>query len=79
MLHDGRAMLIYNPLTEGRHRLHAALSESGRQWRDVLVLEDSAGEYSYPAIIQAGDGLVHVTYTWRRERIRHVVIDPSGS
>ena len=22
------------------------------------------------------DGLVHVTYTWRRERIKHVVLDP---
>jgi predicted neuraminidase len=76
-LRDGRAMLIYNPLREGRHKLHAALTEDGRIWRDVLVLEDQAGEYSYPAVIQAGDGLVHVTYTWRRERIRHAVIDPS--
>jgi predicted neuraminidase len=33
---------------------------------------------SYPAVIQAGDGKVHVTYTWRRERIRHMVIDPAG-
>lgn len=77
MLRDGRALLIYNPLTTGRHKLHAALSEDGTTWRDVLTLEDSAGEYSYPAIIQAGDGRVHVTYTWQRERIRHVVIDPS--
>jgi predicted neuraminidase len=77
MLHDGRALLIYNPLTKGRHVLHAALSEDGAQWRDALVLEDSTGEYSYPAIIQAGDGLAHVTYTWRRERIRHALIDPS--
>lgn len=77
MLQDGRALLIYNPLTQGRHKLHTALSEDGNTWRDVLVLEDSAGEYSYPAVIQAGDGLVHVTYTWRRERIRHAVIDPS--
>jgi hypothetical protein len=22
-------------------------------------------------------GLVHITYTWRRERIRHVVVDPA--
>jgi predicted neuraminidase len=77
MLRDGRALLIYNPLTQGRHKLHAAISEDGATWRNVLMLEDSAGEYSYPAVIQAGDGLVHVTYTWRRERIRHAVIDPS--
>jgi predicted neuraminidase len=35
------------------------------------VLEDSAGEYSYPAVIQAADGEVHVTYTWKRQKIRH--------
>lgn len=79
MLRDGRALLIYNPLREGRHKLHAALSEDGTKWRDVLTLKDDAGEFSYPAVIQAGDGLVHVTYTWLRERIRHVVADVSGA
>ena len=30
-------------------------------------------------MIQTRDGLVHVTYTWRRERIKHVVIDLKGA
>jgi predicted neuraminidase len=42
----------------------------------ALTLEREPGEYSYPAIIQTADGLVHITYTWKRERVRHVVVDP---
>jgi len=41
----------------------------------VLTLENEPGEYSYPAIIQTSDGRVHATYTWKRQRIRHAVID----
>ena len=42
-----------------------------------ILLEDSEGEHSYPAIIQGTDGLVHLTYAWRRERIKYVALDPT--
>jgi predicted neuraminidase len=74
---DGRYLLAYNPTTRDRRKLAIAISTDGTGWRDAVVLEDSPGEYSYPAMIQTRDGLVHVTYTWNRERIKHVVIDPS--
>ena len=77
-LADGRFLLIYNPTESGRAKLDIAASADGKSWKRAVVLEDSAGEYSYPAMIQARDGSVHVTYTWRRERIKHVVIDPKG-
>jgi predicted neuraminidase len=76
-LTDGRLLLIYNPTTSGRARLEIAVSADGKTWDRAVVLEDSPGEYSYPAMIQARDGRVHVTYTWKRERIRHVVVDPA--
>lgn len=76
MLKDGRALLVYNHTNKGRSPLNVAVSEDGKVWEAALILEDQPGEYSYPAVIQTSDGLVHVTYTWKRERIKHVVIDP---
>jgi predicted neuraminidase len=83
ILADGRACLVYNPTTHGKHwwngrgTLAVAVSSDGEHWKQVLTLESSpAEEFSYPAVILAGDGSLHVTYTWKRLRIAHVVIDP---
>ena len=76
-LQDGRFLLIYNPTTDNRRQLALATSTDGEAWEQVMLLEDSEGEYSYPAIVQSQDGMVHITYTWRRERIKHVVVDPA--
>ena len=78
MLRDGHALLVYNPTRFRRSPLRVAISADGTHWRDVLTLEDGWGEYSYPAVIQTADGLVHVTYTWKRERIKHVIINPAS-
>ena len=76
-LKDGRFLLVYNPSATSRDKLDIAVSADGRWWPPGLVLENAPGEYSYPAVIQSRDGLVHVTYTWKRERIKHVVVDPA--
>jgi predicted neuraminidase len=78
LLQDGRALLVYNHSATERGLLNVALSPDGEQWNAALVLENTpADEYSYPAVIQTRDGLVHITYSWKRERIRHVVLDPA--
>ena len=76
-LGDGRFLLVYNPLVEGRGVLAVAVSDDGTRWTRTLTLEEEKGaEFSYPAVIRTRDGRVHVTYTWKRERIRHAVLDP---
>ncbi len=77
-LRDGRQLLVYNHASQGRWPLNVALSQDGRNWQAGLVLENEANEYSYPAVIQTADGLVHVTYTWKRQRVKHVVVDPKA-
>jgi predicted neuraminidase len=76
-LKDGRHLLIHNPVDKGRTPLVLSTSRDGKEWREVSRLETEPGEYSYPAIIQAADGRVHATWTWRRLKVRHAVIDVS--
>lgn len=71
---DGRHYLIYNHTPKGRSPLNLAISSDGETWQPSLVLEKDPGEYSYPAIIQTTDGNLHVTYTWKRKKVKHVVI-----
>ena len=80
-LADGRFLLVYNHSVRekknGRQILNVAISEDGVHWLPKMTLENegnSAG-YSYPAVIQTSDGRVHITYTWRRQVIKHVVLD----
>jgi predicted neuraminidase len=75
-LDNGYQLLVYNHITKARTPLNVALSKDGKDWKPIIVLEDQPGEYSYPAVIQTSDGLVHITYTWKREKIKHVVVDP---
>lgn len=85
-LADGRQLLIYNhaahradqPGKGNRYPLNIGLSDDGVSWRSVLTLESQpiGNGYAYPAVIQTKDGLVHITYTWDRKRIKHVVVDP---
>jgi len=76
-LQDGRHLIVYNHTAKGRSPLNVALSPDGRTWQAGLVLESERGEYSYPAVIQSVDKRVHITYTWKRQRVKHVVLDPA--
>ena len=76
-LKDGRQLLVYNHTKKGRSPLNLAITKYGKRWKQVLVLEDKPGEYSYPAIIQSSDGFVHITYTWNRKTIKYVLVDPA--
>ena len=77
-LKDGRHLLVYNHTETSRSPLNVAISRDGQTWPAALVLEDEPkSEFSYPAVIQTRDGLVHITYTWNRKKVRHVVVDPT--
>ena len=83
-LTDGRHLLVYNHVGKNpnkwggkRSPLNVAVSSDGTNWEAAIVLEDQPGEYSYPSVIQSANGLVHIVYTWKRDKVKHVVRDPS--
>ncbi|MDE6569419.1 MAG: family 78 glycoside hydrolase catalytic domain [Alistipes sp.] len=82
-LHDGRHALVYNDFETlagtrkgPRTPLSLAVSDDdGKTWRHVMTLEDCPiSQYSYPAVIEASDGTLHIVYTWRRRRIKHLQV-----
>ena len=79
----GRAQIFPHKCAESRKRwliLNVSLSRDGITWEASLILEhldESGKQFSYPAVIQTRDGLVHIVYTWHRKRIKHVVLNPA--
>jgi predicted neuraminidase len=57
-----------------------SVSTDGKTWKRAVTLDDAPLRhgYAYPAVIQTRDGRIHVTYTFDRAKIKHVVIDPAG-
>ena len=84
-LKDGTHLLVYNHIKPSktwgsRSKLNIAVSNDGINWYAAVLLEndqDKDSEYSYPAVIQTKDGKIHITYTWNRKLVKHVIVDPS--
>ncbi|MFC2124568.1 exo-alpha-sialidase [Bacteroidota bacterium] len=81
-LSNGWQLLVYNHQTKKgnqwggkRSPLNISVSDNGHEWKALCELENEKGEYSYPAVIQSSDGKVHITYTWKREKIKYIVLD----
>ncbi|MBQ7547074.1 MAG: exo-alpha-sialidase [Clostridia bacterium] len=77
---DGRLFLVSNPCARNwgcRAPLTLSVSEDGGgSWQTAMTLETRQSpddEFSYPAIVAAGDRL-YITYTWQRRKIAYVVI-----
>ena len=82
-LKNGQHVLVYNHVTKeskawggSRSPLNVVISSDGQTWKEIAILENEPkSEFSYPAVIQTKDGKIHITYTWKRQKIKHVVIE----
>jgi predicted neuraminidase len=75
-LKSGRLLLGFNDSQESRTPLCLALSEDdGKSWSHMRAIEDAPGRFSYPTLTQSADGHIHVSYTFRRQSIKHVEVN----
>jgi predicted neuraminidase len=77
-LKAGRIVLIFNDSYNKRTPLNVAVSKDGEHFTVFKTLEDGPGQYSYPAIVQAANGDLLMTYSWRRETIKYVRVPLRG-
>lgn len=81
LLHDGSIILVFNNSTQYRNVLTMAISSDlGVTWK-VIHAFDSDGdanlndERSYPDLFMTTNGEIHLLYTWKRLKIRHIIFN----
>jgi predicted neuraminidase len=74
-LPDGRLLLAFNNSDHRTKLSLAASDDDGRHWKVVYEFPEEEGFFSYPALLATPGGTVHVTYTWNRVQIKHVMFN----
>jgi len=76
-LDDGRYLAVINYSFHDRSDLTMLISEDkGITWEKMKVIENSPGkDYSYPSIMRSNSGLYHISYTYEKRRIKHIVFN----
>jgi predicted neuraminidase len=75
-LANGHLLLVFNDSPTERRPLSAAIStDDGVTWTAAKILADGDSTYSYPAVVQTPDNLIHLLYSFGRESIRHVTLN----
>jgi len=75
-LASGALALAFNDSYDKRTPLNLALStDEGRTWPHQKAVETRPGAFAYPWLIQTRDGLLHLTFSYNYQTIKHVVCD----
>lgn len=72
-LRSGALALAFNNSDRRRTPLCVAIGGQDECFEHMRTLEDELAEFSYPALLQAADGRIHLVYTCRRRYIQHAI------
>ena len=75
-MRSGSLVMVYNPMRSGRNHLVLSLStDAGKTWKYTRTLEQAKhkNEFSYPTLREdvIKDGVIHVSYTYKRDTIKY--------
>jgi predicted neuraminidase len=74
-LSTGEQLVAFNNSAVNRENLCLAIGGNG-DWKLIGTLDQEPGQkFAYPYMIQDGRGLVHLVYTWKMKRVRHVAMN----
>ncbi len=76
-LDSGRVLQVYTDTETGsRYPMVIVQSQDDAEsWDNLITLATDYGEFSYPTIIQASDGMIHLLYTYRRYSMMHTMFN----
>ncbi len=80
-LSDGSIILVFDNSTQYRNVLSMAIStDLGVSWKIIHTFDNDTeanvnDERSYPDLFKTQDGEIHLLYTWKRQKIRHIVFN----
>ncbi len=78
-LSNGLQLLIYTTEKRGRSILKITSTTNGKNWEDLIVLENQPeGESQHPNIVQKIDGSIYITYIYNHTQIKHLNMDILG-
>lgn len=75
LLGDYQRLLTRELRAQGATEMQAQAYVASAQ-RQLCGAETCSQEFSYPFLLQSGDGTLHLLYTWHRTRIKHIQLDP---
>lgn len=71
-LSSGELLVVCNPSTSERTPLSVISSaDDGMTWTAPKAIAIGEPQFSYPSVIQAFDGMIHVSYSYRLAHIQH--------